>query len=128
MDTGMPSVIMRPLVYPEQAERWTEQHERGVVRSKRVEEIARLMRHADCLSLDYFLEERAAYRQLVSRCQHRGVPPPKQPKYYDVGDRVAEPVSRTAAPASRATAQAPRPTGRPLRICRPSGGEILDVY
>jgi len=69
------------------------------VRSNRVAEVERLMRHADALSLDIYLEERAECRQLVSRCQHRGVPLPRKPKYYNVKREAAEPVTRAATPA-----------------------------
>lgn len=123
-------IIQRPAFIPEQAERWAEQHEARQVQSERAVEIERLMRQHDCLSLGYFLEERAAYRELVARCAHRGVPTPTPPRYYDPGKLRAgtETASPGAVPASQPTGQAPNATGSPRRIVRPSGGEVLDVY
>ena len=92
-----PTLIVRPQF---DAEAYAEREAGRQVRSNRVAEVERLMRHADALSLDIYLEERAAYRELVARCAHRGVPMPRKPKFYDVGKREAEPpVSRAATPA-----------------------------
>ena len=115
METGMPQVIVRPFF---DAEVYAEREAGRQVRRSRVDELETLMRHADCLALDYFLEERAHYRRLVSRCQQRGVPLPRKPKFYDVGKREAESVTRAAAPADPAKMRRVRRNfGDVLRVC-----------
>ncbi len=117
METGMPAVIARPRF---DAEAYAEREAGRKVRSTRVAEVERLMRHADALSLDIYLEERAAYRQLVARCAHRGVPMPRKPKFYDVGkcEAAVEPVTRAAAPADPLK----------MRRVRRNFGDVLHVY
>ena len=52
-----PTLIVRPQF---DAEAYAEREAGRQVRSNRVAEVERLMRHADALSLDIYLEERAA--------------------------------------------------------------------
>ena len=119
MELTEPTRIVRPLVDPGTVKAYVASDAARRERSGRLAEVEKLMRHHDALSLDIYLEERAAYRTLVSRCQHRGAPLPRKPKYYNVGRREAEPVTRAAAPAN--------PT-KVRRVRRNFGDAELYVY
>jgi hypothetical protein len=102
-----------------------------VTSAEREAEIFRLK----CLDLDLYLEQRAAYRELVSRCAHKGVRPPEKPKFRaDVRERASAPArDRRSVPGParhggrKSEAQSAGPA-MSRRIIRPNTGAILDVY
>ena len=119
MELTEPTRIMRPLVDPETVQTYVARDAARRERSGRLAEVEKLMRHHDALSLESTSRSgrRIAHSSAdVSIAACRCL---RQPKFYNVGKREAEPVSRAAAPAD--------PT-KMRRVRRNFGDAELYVY
>jgi hypothetical protein len=122
---------MRPGYDAEEFDLHAEHAARRQAAVERAAAIEKLAIEHDRLTLEIFLEERAAYRQLVRTCSHRGVRAPVAPRYYGDAHR------RTKASASTPTREAGRRSAARVvekpglhvrRIIRPGSGQVLGVY